>query len=176
MNPAVQPQADPQLGLIRDRIKGYACFKYGVQDAEAEDLAQDVVIVLLDRYREKSDPAELMRIALGILFRLFIDRWRKKRRRGDLYPVDIADLLLPDGQDDPETKLIKIQIARLLDKEIEDLGEPCRAILRMQYYNQASTEEIMRAVGARTPNAVYLRASRCREELGEKIKKTGVPW
>jgi len=136
--------------------------------ADAEDLAQDVCMVLLQKYNQVANKEELLRLAYTILMKLRIGRWRRVARRGENTAKSVDDLPLKDPGDDPETVLRRKEFAEKIGKAIRSLGEPCRTVLLLKFQKH-DTAYIQRAIGAPTENAVFLRLSRCRDKLDQKL-------
>jgi DNA-directed RNA polymerase specialized sigma24 family protein len=134
---------------------------------DAEELAQDVSIVLMTRFADKGEE-ELMKVAFGILARMKIGKWRKMQRRGEDSAVRVEGLPLPSGEDNPEVKLRKKQFAQRIANAVAEMGEPCATIFRLKV-NGYATEQIQKAVGADSPNAVLIQVSRCRKKLAQKV-------
>jgi RNA polymerase sigma factor (sigma-70 family) len=163
----VEPAATPEpIEEIRERILASAASRMSRSDAE--DLAQDVVTILLVKYADVKDPADLLRLAYDILFKLRIGWYRRRIRRGEDTAESVDDVPLADRADDPETALLRKEFAERVGKAIRSLGEPCRTILRLKLEGQ-DTDYIMKAIRAGTKNALFIRLKRCRDLLDEKL-------
>lgn len=150
------------LAALRERILAFAASRYGRQ--LAEDVAQEVLLVLHRKYSHVTDPAQLVPLALQITRFKLVAHARKSARRGENRSVDIADHPIAD----PQVNLIlEAEQNELLDRMRESLpllGERCREIFRLKL-DGLGFVEIQSALGAASINTVYTWEARCREDL-----------
>src|SRR6184192_454580 len=107
---------DEILLSLRERIVAFAASRIG-KDV-AEDLAQEVLIVLHEKYSHVTRPEELLPLALQII-RFKMMAWRRKSvRRGEYTQVSITDIQLPDLDADPVDALARKQMLERLTKAI----------------------------------------------------------
>jgi hypothetical protein len=85
----------------------------------AEDLCQEVMLVLHEKYAHVEEPAELLPLALQIVrFKLMSQR-RTSQRRGEYTSVSVQDIQLPDlsigpaGEFERKQMLMRLQTAIL---------------------------------------------------------------
>ena len=90
------------LARLRERIVGFAASRYSRE--EAEDLAQEVLVVLHEKYAHVDRMEELVPLSLQILrFKTFAMR-RKAVRHGEYAQVSVDDCPLAGEGPDPEEK------------------------------------------------------------------------
>ena len=93
------------LAKLRERIVAFAASR--LSRDMAEDLAQDVMIVLHEKYPQVTDLIELVPLSFQILKFKMLDFQRKSHRRGQYNQESIEDLPLADPHDDPAMLLEK---------------------------------------------------------------------
>ena len=165
MDPATERPAterDSALAALRERIVAYAASRLG-RDA-AEDLAQEVLLVLHEKYPDVSEPAELLPLSMQILRYKMMAHCRKSERHGDEVPID--EHPLAGGGDSPEDYARKREIAVRLAAAVKRLGPECRKLMRLKLEGRTFAE-IQALLGAKSINTVYTWDFRCRKHLLE---------
>jgi len=156
--------SDEILLSLRERIVAFAASRIG-KDV-AEDLAQEVLIVLHEKYGHVTRPEELLPLALQIVrFKMMAQR-RKSVRRGEYTQVSITDIQLPDLDADPADYVQRKQMLEKLTKAIGQLGDRCRRILRLKLEGK-SFAEIQKIMDVPSINTIYTWDFRCRKNLLE---------
>lgn len=121
-------ERDQILATLRERILAFATSR--VSRDHAEDLTQDVLTVLHDKYPTVSELTELVPLAFQVLRYKMLDAHRKALRRGEYNQESIEDLPLADPGDDPVTQLDQKQRVDRLLAAMAQLGEHCRELFR----------------------------------------------
>ena len=155
---------DELLGHLRERIVNFAALK--VSRDVAEDLAQEVFIVLHDKYPEVSTLQELLPLSFQVLRYKMLDFQRKSFRRGEQNQEDVEDLPLPFLEDDPEVELQKKQRLEKLTHALGRLPDRCRQLFQWKLEGK-NFPEMQALLGIRSINTVYTWDSRCRRQLLE---------
>ena len=155
---------DELLDHLRERIVNFATLK--VSRDIAEDLAQEVFIVLHDKYPEVSTLQELLPLSFQVLRYKMLDFQRKSFRRGEQNREDVEDLPLPSLEDDPEVELQKKQRLEKLVHALGQLPDRCRQLFQWKLEGKKFTE-MQVLLGIRSINTVYTWDSRCRQQLLE---------
>jgi len=154
------------LTRLRERIVAFAASRYA--GAHAEDLAQEVLVVLHEKYSHLDRLEDLVPLAFQILrFKLAAHR-RKAFRHGEHDAVDVD--AFPPVSDAPDPAVVlerKELLARLLGG-ITQLGERCRELFRLKLQGRTFAE-IQQTLGAATLNTVYTWDHRCRKQLLEAL-------
>lgn len=165
---------DEVLARVRARVRGFA--RARVSPADAEDVAQETLLVLTTKYAHVEPLDELVALGIGIAQRKCLAAWRKQARRGRL-----GETTLPepgeDGRDpideaegrepDPERLALHRQRVALLVEAASRLGDRCRFLLRRKLEG-ASLAEIAQEAG-RPVNTVYSWDHRCHERLKQLL-------
>ncbi|MGA2132173.1 MAG: sigma-70 family RNA polymerase sigma factor [Bryobacteraceae bacterium] len=150
------------LRKLRERIVAFAASHLS-RDI-AEDLAQEVLILLHEKYSQVERIEELVPLSLRIARFKIMSLRRKSQRHGEYNQVSITDIQLPDLDADPSTLVErKLMIERLV-QSVGQLGERCRQLMRLKLQGR-SFGEIQKAMGAQSINTVYTWDFRCRQQL-----------
>lgn len=154
------------LQTLRERIVNFAASRVS-RDA-AEDLAQEVLIVLEEKYQALNRLEDLLPLSLRILHFKMIASRRKVYRRGEHTQVSVDDMQLSDPAPDPERTTGQRMQADRLRTAIGELGERCRELLKYKLQGK-SFPEIQKLMGAASINTVYTWDLRCRRSLIERL-------
>ena len=161
---------DEALAGLRERIVAYAASR--MQRYLAEDLAQEVLLVLQERYRTVEAIEDLLPLSFQILRFKMAAALRKSVRRGEQRQVPVEDLPLADPNPDPEEETRRQEDRRRLRSALVKLGDRCRRIFLLKLEGR-SFAEIREILGAASVNTVYTWDSRCRQKL---LKLLGGRW
>jgi RNA polymerase sigma-70 factor (ECF subfamily) len=153
---------DAILKSLRERILAFATLR--VSRAQAEDLTQEVLVVLHEKYPNVADLTELVPLAFQVLRFKMLDAHRKSLRRGEYNQESVDDLPLADPGDDPATQLDQKQRVNRLLSAIGRLGERCRELFKWKLEGK-SFPEIQKIMGQTSINTIYTWDLRCRKQL-----------
>ena len=163
-------QRDEVLAKLRERIVGFAA-SHGSGDA-AEDLAQEVLLVLHEKYAHLDRVEDLLPLSFEIV-RFKMMSWRRKAaRRGEYTQVSVTDIPLPDLEPNPADQLERREMLERLTRAVAQLGGRCRQLMRLKLQGK-SFAEIQQAMGAGSLNTVYTWDFRCRKNL---LQLMGGDW
>ncbi len=132
----------------------------------AEDLAQEVLLLLHDKYAHVSQLEELLPLSLQILRFKMVSLRRKSQRRGEYSQVSVDDLPLADPRSNPERDAQQHELMERLTKAIAQLGERCRDLFRLKLKGK-SFAQMQVLLGAGSINTIYTWDFRCRQQLLE---------
>jgi RNA polymerase sigma-70 factor (ECF subfamily) len=152
------------LASLRERIVAYATYRIGRDSAE--DLAQEVLVVLHEKYAHVTALEELVPLSLQIVRFKIMALHRKAARRGEYSQVPVDDVPLADPGQDPATYAERKQMQQRLMAALDRLGRRCREIFRLKLEGKTFAE-IQVILGARSINTVYTWDLRCRKQLLE---------
>ena len=153
---------DQILSCLRERILAFATLR--VSRDHAEDLAQDVLVVLNDKYAHVTELTELVPLAFQVLRFKMLDAHRKAFRRGEYNQESVEDLPLADPGDDPATQLDQKQRVDRLIAVMTQLGERCRELFKWKLEGK-NFPEIQKLMGQNSINTIYTWDLRCRKQL-----------
>ncbi|MBX3235689.1 MAG: sigma-70 family RNA polymerase sigma factor [Nitrospiraceae bacterium] len=153
---------DHILSRLRERILAFATSRLS-RDL-AEDLTQEVLIVLQEKYGSVRELTELVPLSFQILRFKMLDEHRKSLRRGLYNQESIEALPLADPADDPASQLDQKQRVDRLVSAIAQLGERCRELFRWKLEGK-TFPEIQRLMNQTSINTIYTWDLRCRKQL-----------
>ncbi len=156
------------LAKLRERIVGFAASR--MQRDAAEDLAQEVLILLHEKYGELDRLEDLLPLALKIVRFKMLAYARKARRHGEFTQVSPDEIQVPDGHSDALSALEQREARERLIAAIGQLGERCRKLLALKLEGK-SFAEIQAILGAGSLNTVYTWDFRCRQQLAEALRE-----
>lgn len=152
--PGRDTQAEEELcRRLGPRIRLYG-LKHLRSHAAAEDLMQDVLVVLLTKLREGAvrEPERVASFALGTARQTVVDWRRSSRRRARLleeFPIDLAPF---DGADKPEP-IDRQRLAGCLAA----LPERERTVLVMTFYDDRPSDAVAAELGISAGNLRVIR-------------------
>lgn len=153
---------DQILGSLRERILAFATLR--ISREQAEDLTQDVLSLLHEKYAHVTDLTELVPLAFQILRYKMLDAHRKALRRGEYNQESVEELPLADPADDPATQLDQKQRVDRLMAALAKLGERCRDLFKWKLEGK-SFPDIQKLMGQTSINTIYTWDLRCRKQL-----------
>jgi RNA polymerase sigma-70 factor (ECF subfamily) len=139
-----------------------------LQRDAAEDLAQEVLMLLHEKYAHLETPEELLPLSLQIVRFKIMSLRRRAVRRGEYNQVSVTDIPLPDLDADPANQFERKEMLERLSRAIAQLGPRCRELMRLKLQGK-SFAEIQKAMGAASINTVYTWDFRCRQNLLEMM-------
>ena len=87
------------LQSLRERILAFAASR--IARDVAEDLAQEVLVLLHEKYSHVTRLEELLPLSFQIIRFKLVSQRRKAARRGEYTQVSVEDIQLPDLGSDP---------------------------------------------------------------------------
>jgi RNA polymerase sigma-70 factor, ECF subfamily len=158
------------LRKLRERIVGFAASR--MQRDAAEDLAQEVLILLHEKYGHLDRLEDLLPLSLKIVrFKMLAYR-RKARRHGEYTQLSVDEIQTPDGRTDTLTAMEQRETRERLMAAIAALGDRCRKLLALKLEGK-SFAEIQIVFGVNSINTIYTWDFRCRQSLMESINAAG---
>jgi RNA polymerase sigma factor (sigma-70 family) len=149
---------DALIALVRERIRGFATYLHCGDDAE--DVANETVLVLLVKYGGVEAQEELLKIANRICVNLVLNL---RRKRANKRQVELdAGIAAPSGGD-PETIASNQELKQLMLRAIKASDHRCKQLLRLKL--EGATTEIIAKELKLNPNAVHAAFFRCGKRL-----------
>lgn len=150
------------LGKIRERIVAFATSR--LSGEVAEDLAQEVLMVLHEKYPDVGELTELVPLSFQILRYKMLETHRRRLRRGEYSQIPVEDAALTDPGENPENQVARKRLLERLNAAMGQLGQRCRDIFRLKLEGK-SFPEIQVLMGQRSINTIYTWDFRCRKQL-----------
>jgi len=168
------------LTRLRERIVRYAASQLqGNSTADlAQDLAQEVLMVLHEKYSQLDRIEDLLPLSLEIARLKIWAARRKSRRRGEDRQVPVDDLPLAGGEADPFEQAARSESVARLESALAGLGERCRELFRLKlegytFPEMLSRSEIQTRLKVASLNTLYTWDFRCRKQL---LARLGGNW
>jgi RNA polymerase sigma-70 factor (ECF subfamily) len=152
------------LGRLRERIVAFAASHLS-RDA-AEDLAQEVLMLLHEKYAHLERAEDLLPLSLQIVRFKIMSLRRKTARRGEYTQVAVTDIPLPDPDASPLEYVERKEMRERLTRAMGQLGDRCRELMRLKLQGR-TFPEIQKVMGAGAINTIYTWDHRCRKHLLE---------
>jgi RNA polymerase sigma-70 factor (ECF subfamily) len=162
----VTVERDQILAKLRERILRFAASKLSRE--AAEDLAQEVMLVLHEKYPTVDRVEELLPLSLEIARFKIMGARRKIVRRGEHTQVSVDDLPLAGGGADPFEQTARRETLERLEKVLAELGERCQMLFRLKLEG-LTFPEIQKRLGVTSLNTLYTWDFRCRKQLLERL-------
>jgi RNA polymerase sigma-70 factor, ECF subfamily len=159
-------ERDQILARLRERIVGFAASRLG-RDV-AEDLAQEVLMVLHRKYSHLTTPEDLLPLSLKIVRFKMVAHLRKSHRRGEDTQVSTDEAILADAAPSPLDQAERREMMERLARAVAAMGERCRELFRLKLEGK-SFAEIREVMGVKSVNTVYTWDFRCRKELLDRM-------
>ena len=159
-------QRDEILARLRERIVGFAASQLS-RDI-AEDVAQEVLLLLHTKYREVALLEDLLPLSLQIARYKIVSLRRKAHRRGEDTQVQIEDVPVAAIGLDPLASLEKKEMLERLTAALAKLEGRCRELFRLKLQGKGFSE-IQQILGVKSINTVYTWDFRCRKQLLERL-------
>jgi RNA polymerase sigma-70 factor (ECF subfamily) len=154
------------LTILRERIIGYAASRIGRDSAE--DLAQDVLILLEEKYPQVDGIADLVPLSLQIARFKLAAIYRKSARRGEHSQVSVDEIQIPDLSHDTAGEYERRETMERLAAAIAKLPPRCREMIRWKLQGN-NFAEIQKLLKLDSINTVYSQDFRCRKQLMELL-------
>ena len=155
---------DELLRKLRERIVGFAASR--MQRDAAEDLAQEVLLLLHEKYGHLDRLEDLLPLSLQIVRYKMMAYRRKAQRRGEYTQVPVDEAQMVDDGIDPLTAIEQREMRERLLSAVSQLGDRCRQLFALKLDGK-SFPEIQVVLRASSINTVYTWDSRCRKHLLE---------
>lgn len=155
---------DEVLAQLRERIVRFAASHLGRETAE--DLAQEALMLLHEKYAHLDRLEDLLPLSLQIVRYKMLSWKRKAVRHGEYTQVSIEDIPLPDLDASPADSLERREMVERLETALGQMGERCRELFRLKLEGR-TFPEIQKILGVGAINTVYTWDHRCRKHLLE---------
>jgi RNA polymerase sigma-70 factor (ECF subfamily) len=147
--------------------------RMGVRPADADDVVQDVFVIVHRRLAEFEGRAQLKTWVFKILLHVVRHYWRTHQRKpGDHAGDDAAEIqtLLADHESGPSASLERVEALRILDRLLATLDEDKRAVFVLAEIEQMTAAEIAEIVDANA-NTVASRLRAARQDFEKALAR-----
>ena len=143
-----------------------ACLRRGANEAEAEDIAQDVMLRLWQMREELDKGRSPEALAVVMARHLLTDNLRRRRETR----LDPNVMVIGSTDNGPQEQLETTENEQWLEQRLAKLPTTQHAVLYMRQVEQRSTPDIARLLGI-TEASVSTLLARARRTLLDEIKK-----
>jgi RNA polymerase sigma factor (sigma-70 family) len=143
----------------------------GGTDQDADDIFQETIVSFIDivqknKFRQESG---IQTFIVSISKNLWYNEIRKRQRAGNREKIFEMNR---DQTDAPVTEIIQFrEMKKELNDMLQDLGESCRKILELFYYENLSMKEIVAHLHYENEQVVRNKKYKCLSQLTEKMKQ-----
>jgi RNA polymerase sigma factor (sigma-70 family) len=147
----------------RKPVTAFVLRNNGTPD-DAEDMLQEALAVLWERVRNGrfEYTAKLDTFVFAIVKNMWMRRLFSKRREvASAHPPEE----IPDGAASPLDDMIRREESRMVKEALDELGEPCRHLLLMFYWEELPMEEIAARLGFANAETAKSKKYQCKKAL-----------
>jgi RNA polymerase sigma factor (sigma-70 family) len=168
------------VGLVRTVTKRHLPFSWDY----GPDVTQDVFLALMSGLKSYDATYPLHRFVSMVAERVCVDRYRAasaQKRQADTEPIDHHDAgpqagtTIASDVDPPDEQMSRAELLQLLKHAFRGLGQRCRELLKLRYYEELPYKEIVEILGG-TENSLTVQLRRCLGELRtgyEEVERRG---
>ena len=140
---------------------------------DAEDVLQDSVIILWERVQ--SGRFEYTAKLSTFLFAIAKNVWSRKRvRRQRETPTEFQSDILDSGDTSQLDLMVESERSQTVASALEKLGDPCKTLLLLYYWEEKSQEDIAAQMGFANAATVKSKKYTCKKMLEKILKDSGV--
>ncbi|MDE3058778.1 MAG: sigma-70 family RNA polymerase sigma factor [Bacteroidota bacterium] len=139
-------------------------------EEDAKDMLQDSVIILWERIRSGRFEyrAKLSTFILGTVKNLWLRRLARQRRE---MPSEIDPETTSSDRTSALDDLIESEKAEQISRALKKIGQPCRQILVLFYWEELSMNEIAAKLGFANAETVKSKKYQCKKLLEQMLEK-----
>jgi RNA polymerase sigma factor (sigma-70 family) len=161
------------LQLYRDHSEITRSFIMGKGGTEqdADDIFQETIVSFIDsvqkgKFRQESG---IRTFLISISKNIWYNEIRRRQRADNREKIFEMDRHQEEG---PVTEMInEREMKQQLNKMLQELGESCRKILELFYYENLSMKEIVSQMHYENEQVVRNKKYKCLQQLTEKMKQ-----
>lgn len=156
----------------RRMVQAYVLRNHGTED-DAEDLLQDAVIVLWERVR--AGTFEYTSKLSTFIYATVQNIWRRRLAQMKRETVtEFSDPNDPEDSSSPLERLIESDTSKKISAALITLGEPCKTLLLLFYWEECSMEEIAKRMKFANAETAKSKKYQCKKALEEILMKIGL--
>jgi len=139
-------------------------------DDDVEDVLQESLIVLWERIRKGTfeHQAKLSTFIYATAKNIWLRRLARQRRE---FPAAGEIFEIPDGNSSPFEEMEENERILAVEQAMEEIGNPCKDILLLYYWEEESMEEIAVKLGFANADTVKSKKYQCKKALEKLVKK-----
>ena len=153
--------------FYNDNKNGFLLFakRYNLQNDDVLDIYQDAVVALIENAKKgKIDDLQssLTTYLFGIGKFMIFQKFKKEGKTFATENLENIELVYEDYSEDETNLQLKI-----LQESFEKLGEQCRKVLQLFYYEEKKLDEIQDILNYTNKDVLKSQKSRCLKQLKE---------
>lgn len=155
----------------RKMVVSYVSRNSGTRD-DAEDMLQEALVILWERVRsgKYEYTAKLSTFVYAAVKNLWSRRLARYRRET---PKELDGDEYGDGEPSPLENVINNERLELVRNSMKKIGEQCRKLLLLFYWEELSMEQIALEMGFANADTVKSKKYQCKKQLEKLMKKPG---
>lgn len=140
---------------------------------DAEEVLQEALVILWERIRQQryQHTARLETFLYATARNLWLRRLARARRE---IPREIDPEESSSEDPSPLDQLIESEETAMVGKALGKLGEPCRTLLILFYWEEATMEEIAVRLGFANAETAKSKKYQCKKALRELLKRSSL--
>jgi len=152
----------------RTVIASYVTHNKGTE-ADARELLQEAVVILWERVRADrfEQTAKLSTFIYGVVKNLWLRRLARRRRE---VPLEIDPDVTPSDSASILDDMIEHEEAEEVRRAMQMIGETCRKLLHLFYWEERSMEEIAAAMGFANGDTAKAKKYQCKKALERALR------
>lgn len=152
----------------RKQIRAYVTRNSGTED-DANDLLHEAVVVLWERVRSNryEHKAQLSTFIYATVKNLWLRRLARTRRES---PADIEEQTGRIEDASALDILVESEEAAIIHQALEQLGDPCKTLLILFYWEEQSMESIASSMGFANAETAKSKKYQCKKALQKLVK------
>jgi RNA polymerase sigma factor (sigma-70 family) len=153
----------------RRSIASLVIRNHGTED-DAEDVLQESLIVLWERIRKGTFEyqAKLSTFIYATAKNIWFRKLAQQRRE---FPSTSETFEIPSGDSTPIEEMEENERILAVEQAMEEIGNPCRDILLLYYWEEQTMEEIAVKLGFANADTVKSKKYQCKKALEKLVKK-----
>ena len=166
---------DGMTEIVETYYDGLVLFleRYLSNEADAEDVAEDTLLVLVNRKPDFHGKSLFKTWLYNIARNTAIKFMYRNRRTIPVSPEDLAGLSF--GEEDALARCVRAEEAEKVNAAMRHMSEDYRLVLQLKYIEGMSAKEIAAATG-RTVHSINSLLKRARSVLRDELAKEGLDY
>ena len=158
----------------RNMVAAFIARNNGTHD-DYEDLLQEALVILWERVRSGryEHASKISTFIFATVRNIWLRRLAKAKRE---IPSDLTSDESPDPGQSLLDKMIEEEEAVTVQQALSRIGEQCRKLLTLFYWEEYSTEEIAKQMGFANADTVKSKKYQCKKALEKALKQTTVRY
>jgi RNA polymerase sigma factor (sigma-70 family) len=150
------------------QVSAFVTRNSGTQD-DAEDMLQEALVILWERVQNGryEHTAKINTFVFATVRNMWLRRLARARRE---VATDMGSDPTPDNNKSALDEMIETEEATLVSSALNKLGDPCRKLLLLYYWEELSMDEIAGLMGFANADTVKSKKYQCKKALGNLLK------